>query len=75
MGAKFTPEDLFRIAEDNMSEGDAFRFRFICETATFTRVVSAVTGQEVNVTRDERNLLEKIIRKIGIKGGVLRGAR
>jgi len=75
MAGKFTPEDLFRIAEANLTEVDFVRFRFICETAQFRKILANIAGTEADVTRDERNLLERVIRRLGLKGGILVGGR
>lgn len=75
MGAKFTPEDLFRIAEENLTEVDFVRFRFICETAQFREILRGIAGTDADVSRDERNLLERVIRRLGLKGGILQGGR
>ncbi len=72
MGKKFTPQDLFRIAEENLTTVDAFEFRFICTTSIFREAIGDVFGPEANVTDDERDLLEKIFQRLRA-GGILRG--
>lgn len=74
MGQKFTADDLFRIAEDNLSDVESFEFKFLCTTFAFRKGVGEVFGAGLDVSKDERNLLEKIFTKFR-SGGFLRGGR
>ncbi len=74
MGKKFTDEDLFRISRNNLSDPDKISFIFSCETAAFRGAISDVFSRDLGVTKDERNLLEKIFSRIRT-GGILRGGR
>ena len=71
MGAKFTDNDLFRLAQNNLSDQDAFKFRFSCATFQFRGAVGRVFEGTADLNNDERNLLERIFVKI-FKGGGLR---
>jgi len=76
MGKKFTSEDLFRIGEFHLSDFEAQDFRFTVLTAGFRETISEGVSRDVKVSADERNLLEKIITKLGRKGSILsRGGR
>lgn len=72
MGQKFTADDLFRIAERNLSSFEEFEFRFLCTTSEFRTIVGTTFEADLNLDADERDLLEKIFTKLA-KMGLLRG--
>jgi len=74
MGAKFTSQDLFRIAQENLSAVDAVEFRFVCATAEFREAIGDVFTADIDLDTDERNLLEKIVSKLSTRS-LLRGGR
>lgn len=74
MGSKFTAEDLFRIAEDNLSDVERVEFIFNCEVSAFRKATSRLFGQQVGIDADEQRLLEKIFAKFS-KGGIRFGGR
>ncbi len=74
MGKKFTSDDLFRIATDNLSAVQRVEFRFLCATGEFREIVGSVFERDLNLDKDERNLLERIFSKLARKG-ILRGGR
>jgi len=69
MGKKFTSEDLFRIAKDNLSAQESVEFRFDCLTKEFRETVGTIFSDNADISKDERNLLERIFRKIGFVRG------
>ena len=77
MGSKFTADDLFRIAEDNLSALQAEEFRFSCISASFRQSTSKgfldVVAPGVELSKDEVNLFEKLFQ--GLKTSRGRGAR
>lgn len=75
MGGKFQAEDLFRIAQENLSDVERTEFIFRCQAARF-RTTTSLVAELVNIpgtTVDERNLLERAVRKFFLSLG--RGAR
>ena len=62
MGRKFTSEDMFRIARNNLSDVEWFEFRFACTTATFREVLTEGSDTTVfdrlgvDITNDEEDV-------------------
>lgn len=71
MPTKFTSEDLFRIAKDNLSATEEVEFRFTCATSEFRDAVGDVFRRDANLSTDEKNLLERIFTKMRT-GGILK---
>jgi len=63
MGQKYTSEDLFRIANEHLSDVERQEFIFLCTTSTFRETIGAILGGDVDISNDERNLLERIFTK------------
>jgi len=72
LGKKFTSEDLFRIAAENLSSTEEVEFNFVCETSKFREKVGDVFRKDLGLSKDEDNMLERIFSKLRA-GGIFKG--
>lgn len=78
MSQKFTADDLFRIADEHLSDIEAFEFRFRCAQGVFREATGKVLTPQplqepVSLTKDEVGMFEKLFQGLQTSRG--RGAR
>lgn len=79
MGRKFQAEDLFRIAENNLSDVEKVEFEFIAATGGFRRAISGEIpiGKAEELSRAATRRLDQLAEIIEFirARGPIRGAR